>query len=53
MRDPKEKVVILSAVRTPIGKFGGAFKETSAVSLAVSASVEAMKRAAEIGRAHV
>jgi acetyl-CoA C-acetyltransferase len=46
MRDPKEKVVILSAVRTPIGKFGGAFKETNAVSLAVSASVEAMKKAA-------
>jgi acetyl-CoA C-acetyltransferase len=46
MKDPKEKVVILSAVRTPIGKFGGAFKETNAVTLAVSASVEAMKRAA-------
>ena len=40
-----EKIVILSAVRTPIGKFGGAFKETSAVSLGVAASAEAMKRA--------
>jgi acetyl-CoA C-acetyltransferase len=46
MKDPKEKIVVLSAVRTPIGKFGGAFKETNAVTLAVSASVEAMKRAA-------
>lgn len=46
MKDPKEKVVVLSAVRTPIGRFGGAFKETNAVTLAVSASVEAMKRAA-------
>jgi acetyl-CoA C-acetyltransferase len=45
MKNPGEKVVILSAVRTPIGKFGGAFKETSAVSLGVTASVEAMKRA--------
>ncbi|MDH4273383.1 MAG: acetyl-CoA C-acyltransferase, partial [Candidatus Aminicenantes bacterium] len=46
MKQLSEKVVILSAVRTPIGKYGGAFKETSAVSLGVSASVEAMKRAA-------
>jgi len=45
MKNLREKVVILSAVRTPIGKYGGAFKEISAVSLGVSASVEAMKRA--------
>ena len=45
MKNLGEKVVILSAVRTPIGKFGGAFKETSAVALGVAASVEAMKRA--------
>jgi len=45
MKNLGEKAVILSAVRTPIGKFGGAFKEISAVSLGVSASVEAMKRA--------
>ena len=44
MKTPSEKIVILSAVRTPIGKYGGAFKDTSAVSLGVSASVEAMKR---------
>ncbi len=46
MKNLDEKVVILSAVRTPIGKYGGAFKEISAVSLGVTASVEAMKRAA-------
>jgi acetyl-CoA C-acetyltransferase len=40
-----EKVVILSAVRTPIGKFGGAFKDTSAISLGVIAAGEAMRRA--------
>ncbi len=46
MNKISDKVVILSAVRTPIGKYGGAFKETSAVSLGVSVSVAAMKRAA-------
>jgi acetyl-CoA C-acetyltransferase len=45
MKNVSEKVVVLSAVRTPIGKYGGAFKETSAVSLGVAASVEAIKRA--------
>ena len=45
MKNLAEKVVILSAARTPIGKYGGAFKEISAVALGVAASVEAMKRA--------
>jgi acetyl-CoA C-acetyltransferase len=45
MRTRDEKTVILSAVRTPIGKFGGVFKDTSAVSLGVAAAVEALKRA--------
>ncbi|MBN2409782.1 MAG: acetyl-CoA C-acetyltransferase [Candidatus Aminicenantes bacterium] len=40
-----EKVVILSAVRTPIGRFGGSFKDVSAVNLGVAAAGEAMKRA--------
>jgi acetyl-CoA C-acetyltransferase len=40
-----EKIYILSAVRTPIGKFGGVFKDTNAVTLGIAASVEAMKRA--------
>ncbi|MEW5900666.1 MAG: acetyl-CoA C-acetyltransferase [Acidobacteriota bacterium] len=47
-----EKIVILSAVRTPIGKFGGSFKDTSAVSLAVTASREALK-SARLEPAHV
>lgn len=41
----KEKVVILSAVRTPVGKFGGSFRNKSAVSLATLVSKEAIKRA--------
>ncbi len=39
------KVVIASAVRTPVGSFGGAFKSVSAVELGVVAAKEAMKRA--------
>ncbi len=45
MKNSKERVVVLSALRTPVGKFGGAFKETGAVSLGVAASVEVMTRA--------
>jgi acetyl-CoA C-acetyltransferase len=45
MKETTDKVVILSAVRTPVGKFGGAFKGTPAVSLAAAAAVEAMTRA--------
>jgi acetyl-CoA C-acetyltransferase len=45
MNNPSEKVVILSAVRTPIGKYGGVFKDSSAVSLGTAAAAEAMKRA--------
>jgi acetyl-CoA C-acetyltransferase len=40
-----DKVVILSAVRTPVGKFGGAFRETCAVDLATAASRAALERA--------
>ena len=45
MKNLVEKAVILGAVRTPIGKYGGAFKETGAVTLGVATSVEAMRRA--------
>ncbi|TET75543.1 MAG: thiolase family protein [Candidatus Aminicenantes bacterium] len=41
----REKVVILNAVRTPVGKFGGSFKDTNAVSLGEVTSKEAIKRA--------
>lgn len=40
MRD----VVIVSAVRTPIGSFGGVFKDTSAVDLGVTAVKDAISR---------
>jgi len=45
MSPDKKKVVILSAVRTPVGKFSGSFKNTNAVSLGTAASKEALKRA--------
>jgi acetyl-CoA C-acetyltransferase len=39
------EVVIASAARTPIGSFGGVFKNTSAVQLGVTAAKAAMERA--------
>lgn len=39
-----EKAVIVSAVRTPIGSFGGVFKDVSAVDLGVFAVKEALSR---------
>ncbi len=40
-----DEAVIVSAVRTPIGKFGGAFRETSAVELGTAAVKAAIERA--------
>lgn len=40
-----KEVVIVSAVRTPVGNFGGALKTVSAVDLGVIAAKEAIKRA--------
>lgn len=40
-----KNVVIVSAARTPVGSFGGAFKTVSAVDLGVVAAKEAIKRA--------
>ncbi|MCK9443974.1 MAG: acetyl-CoA C-acetyltransferase [Tissierellaceae bacterium] len=40
-----KEVVIASAVRTPVGAFGGIFKDVSAVQLGVTAAKEALKRA--------
>ncbi len=39
------KVVIVSAVRTPIGSFGGSLRSVSAVELGIVAAKEAIKRA--------
>jgi acetyl-CoA C-acetyltransferase len=41
-----KEVVIVSAARTPVGRFGGTLKETPAVQLGVLAVKEALKRAA-------
>ncbi|MDO5713506.1 MAG: acetyl-CoA C-acetyltransferase [Tissierellia bacterium] len=40
-----KKVVIASAARTPVGSFGGAFKNVPALQLGITAAKEAMKRA--------
>lgn len=40
-----KEVVIVSAVRTPIGSFGGSFKDESAVKLGALTAKEAIKRA--------
>lgn len=39
------EVVIVSAARTPIGNFGGCFKDVSSVKLGVAAAEEVLKRA--------
>ena len=41
--------VLLSAVRTPIGTFGGAFKDVDATDLGAAASAEALRRAGLAG----
>ncbi len=40
-----KEVVIVSAVRTAIGTYGGSFKDVSAVDLGTIVAKEAMKRA--------
>ena len=40
-----KEVVIVSAVRTPIGNFGGSLTNFSAVDLGVIAATEAIRRA--------
>ena len=49
----KKEVVIVSAVRTPIGDFGGAFRDVSALKLGVTAVEEAMRRAAGLEKEQV
>jgi len=44
------QVVILSGCRTPIGSFGGAFKDVSAVELGTAAEREAVRRAVHEAR---
>ena len=48
------EVVVVSAVRTAIGTFGGALKDVPATDLAALVVRESIARAGlEIGRAHV
>lgn len=40
----REKVAIVAGARTPVGRFGGAFKNTPAHELGAAAAVEALRR---------
>ena len=40
-----EKVVIVAGARTPVGSFGGAFRDTAAHELGAAAATEALRRA--------
>jgi acetyl-CoA C-acetyltransferase len=51
MNNGTDNVYILSAVRTPVGKFGGALKETSPVDLAAHVMRAALERAGVEGEA--
>jgi acetyl-CoA acyltransferase 2 len=44
MPEPDKEIVILSAARTPFGKFGGALKDLTATELGVIAAEAAMER---------
>lgn len=43
--NPDDKIVIVNGARTPIGSFGGVFRDTPAHILGAQASVEALRRA--------
>ena len=40
----REKVAVVAGARTPVGRFGGAFKDTPAHELGAAAAVEALRR---------
>ncbi|MGL3150282.1 thiolase family protein [Microbacterium sp. A82] len=44
MAAAREKIAIVAGARTPVGRFGGAFKDTPAHELGAAATVEALKR---------
>jgi len=48
-----KEVVIVSAVRTPIGDFGGAFRDVSALQLGITAVEAAMQRAPALEKSQV
>lgn len=49
MMAERGKVVILSGARTPVGSFGGVFRDTPAHELGAAASVEALRRSGVSG----
>ena len=49
----KKDVVIVSAVRTPIGDFGGSLRDVSALQLGVTVAEEAVRRAEGLEKAQV
>src|SRR5215212_5814323 len=49
MSSAEPRSVIVSAVRTPVGRFGGAFRNVAAVDLGAAAIREAVGRAAVSG----
>ncbi|GEK85882.1 thiolase family protein [Microbacterium aerolatum] len=44
MAASRDKVAIVAGARTPVGRFGGAFKDTPAHELGAAAAVEALRR---------
>ncbi|MGM7670535.1 thiolase family protein [Microbacterium sp. A93] len=44
MAASREKIAIVAGARTPVGRFGGAFKDTPAHELGAAATVEALRR---------
>jgi len=44
MAAAREKIAIVAGARTPVGRFGGAFKDTPAHDLGAAATVEALRR---------
>lgn len=44
-----QKVAIVAGARTPVGRFGGAFRETPAFELGAAATVEALRRSGIAG----
>lgn len=45
----REKIAIVAGARTPVGRFGGAFKDTPAHELGAAATVEALRRSGIAG----
>ncbi|MGM7698990.1 thiolase family protein [Microbacterium sp. A84] len=44
MAASREKIALVAGARTPVGRFGGAFKDTPAHELGAAATVEALRR---------